>query len=79
MSEVSVTDLRQQLQSYLARVQRGERLRVTSHGRVIAEIAPPSETADAAARARARLAATVLRFDDPFAPVLDASEWDAHP
>lgn len=77
MTDVSVTELRQQLQSYLARVQRGERVRVTHRGRVVAELSPPSSPADAAARARARLAGSVLRFDDPFAPVLDPSRWDA--
>lgn len=76
MTDVNITELRQQLPTYLARVERGERLRVTNRGRVIAEIAPPSEPVDAAEQARARLAGSVLRFDKPTEPVLDPSEWD---
>lgn len=77
MTEVNITELRQQLPAYLARVQRGERVRVTNRGRVIAEITPPTEPADLVAQARARLAGSVLRFDDPTDPVLDPSKWDA--
>jgi prevent-host-death family protein len=40
MKDVKVTVLRQKLPQYLARVRRGERLRVTSRGRPIAELAP---------------------------------------
>ena len=48
MAEVNITTLRQHLPEYLARVERGERIRVTSRGRVIAEIAPPLPEAAAA-------------------------------
>src|SRR5205809_31558 len=39
MKHVKVTELRQKLPEYMAKVRRGERFRVTSRGRVIAEIA----------------------------------------
>jgi len=42
MKDVKVTGLRQKLHKYPAKVRRGERLRVTSRGQVIAEIAPPA-------------------------------------
>ena len=75
MTDVNITQLRQQLPGYLARAAKGERLRVTSRGTVIAEIGPPTHGAAHAARARARLAGSVLRFDDPFEPVLEPSRW----
>jgi antitoxin (DNA-binding transcriptional repressor) of toxin-antitoxin stability system len=42
MAGVNVTALRQYLPAYLARVARGEYIRVTSPSRVIAESAPPA-------------------------------------
>jgi prevent-host-death family protein len=76
MPEVNVTTLRQHLPEYLARVERGERVRVTSRGRVIAEIVSPAPPADAAEAARARLKGSLLRYDQPFEPVLPAEDWD---
>lgn len=76
MTEVKVTTLRQHLQEFLARVQRGERIRVTSRGRVIAEIGPPAPQADAADAARQRLAGSLVRYDAPLEPVLPDEEWE---
>lgn len=76
MSEVNVTTLRQHLPEYLARVERGERIRVTSRGRIIAEIAPPAPEPDATEAARARLKGSLLRYDQPFDPVLPADDWE---
>lgn len=76
MSEVNVTTLRQHLPEYLARVARGERVRVTSRGRVIAEITPPAPAVDATQAARERLRGSVVRYDAPTEPVLAAEEWD---
>ncbi|MSQ71816.1 MAG: type II toxin-antitoxin system prevent-host-death family antitoxin [Betaproteobacteria bacterium] len=39
-AEVNVTELRQNLPAYLAEVQRGKEIAVTSRGRVIARIVP---------------------------------------
>ena len=75
MTDVNITQLRQQLPGYLARAAQGERLRVTSRGTVIAEIGPPTRSTTQVAQARARLAGSVLRFDDPFEPVLEPSRW----
>jgi prevent-host-death family protein len=54
MKDVKVTELRQNLLAYLARVRKGERLRVTSRGKVIAEIAPALGVGIRAARERLR-------------------------
>ena len=78
MKDVKVTELRQNLPAYLARVRRGERLRVTSRGRVIAEITPPSATTEEAKAARARLRGSVIRYDRPLDPVIDPQEWDVN-
>jgi prevent-host-death family protein len=76
MKDVKVTELRQDLPAYLARVRRGERIRVTSRGRVVAEIVPPSQSPDAVAAARARLRGSVRRYDRPLEPVIEPGEWN---
>jgi prevent-host-death family protein len=78
MKDVKVTVLRQNLPAYLARVRRGERLRITSRGRVIAEITPPSAAKDDAQAARRRLQGSVRRYERPLAPVIDPGEWDVN-
>ena len=55
MSRVKVTELRQNLPAYLARVERGEEVEVTVHGRVIARIVPQQAAAEAARRRLAEL------------------------
>ena len=78
MKNVKVTVLRQKLPQYLARVRRGERVRVTSRGRVIAELAPPSAARADAEAARRRLRGSVRRYERPLAPAIDPAEWDAN-
>jgi len=78
MKDVKVTVLRQKLPEYMARVRLGERVRVTSRGRVIAEIAPPSAAKDDAEAARKRLRGSVRRYERPLDPVIDPGEWDAN-
>ena len=78
MKNVNVTELRQNLPAYLAKVKRGERLRITSRGRVIAEIAPPVATKAEIAAARKRLRGSVLHYDRPLDPVFDPSEWEVN-
>jgi prevent-host-death family protein len=76
MKDVNVTELRKNLPAYLARVRRGERVRVTSRGKVIAEIVPPSAAKEGVEAARARLRGSVRRFERPLDPVIDPSEWN---
>lgn len=78
MADVNVTELRQNLPAYLARVRRGERLRVTTRGRAIAEIVPPAADAAEAAAARERLRGSVLEVERPTDPVLDPASWDVN-
>ena len=78
MKDVKVTVLRQKLPEYLAQVRRGERVRVTSRGLVIAEIAPPSPGKSDADAARKRLRGSVRRYDRPLDPVIKPREWDAN-
>lgn len=76
MKNVNVTELRQNLPKYLAKVRKGERVRVTSRGEVIAEISPPPATAAEAEVALQRMRGSVIRFDRPFDPVFEPGEWE---
>lgn len=75
---VNITELRQNLPAYLKRVRQGERIRVTSHGQVVAELTPPATMADDAALARKHLRGSVLRFDRPLEPAGSSEEWTVH-
>lgn len=75
MTSTSVSELRRNLQAFLAQVAAGERIRVTAHGRTIAEIGPPSIAPDAADAARLRLRGSVLAFDRPLEPAFAVDEW----
>ena len=55
MSRVKVSELRQNLQSYLARVKRGEEVEVMVHGKVVARIVPEKDRREAARRHLAEL------------------------
>lgn len=76
MSKINVTELRQHLPAYLAKVRKGERIRVTSRGKVIAELAPPAAVPDEAAAAQTRLRGSLLFYHQPFEPVISAEEWE---
>lgn len=78
MNDVKVTELRQNLPEYLAKVRRGERVRVTSRGKVIAEISPPTASRKEVEAARVRLRGSLLRYDNPLEPALDPGEWDVN-
>ena len=76
MDDVKVTELRQNLPAYLDKVRRGQRIKVTSRGKVIAEIVPPTADKGEADAARARLRGSVVKYDRPLEPVFDAEEWE---
>ena len=76
MLEVNVTLLREHLPEYLARVERGESVRVTRHGKTVAEIHPPSVAESELEDIRTRLRGSLVRYDDPLAPAFRESEWD---
>jgi prevent-host-death family protein len=75
MADVNVSDLRQNLPAYLDRARRGERIRVTSRGAVIAEITGPKATDEEAKLIRSRLRRTVLQYDSPAEPAHVPDEW----
>lgn len=75
MADVEFKNLRRNLPAYLARVQRGERFRVTSRGKPVAEIGPASAADQASRAARARLKGSIVKWDDPIAPAVDPIEW----
>lgn len=74
MSKISVTELRQNLPAYLAKVREGKEIEVAVHGKVIARIVPEQ---DAAQAAKARLVAlrAKVKIGDVMSPSGDA--WDA--
>ncbi|MGH8765314.1 MAG: type II toxin-antitoxin system Phd/YefM family antitoxin [Burkholderiales bacterium] len=55
MPKVKVTELRQNLPAYLARVKRGEEIEVMVHGKVVARIVPEQDRAEAARQHLAEL------------------------
>lgn len=75
MTSTSVSQLRQNLQTYLALAAAGQRVRVTAHGRPVADITPPTSQPDAADTARKRLRGCVVEFHDPLRPATDQAEW----
>ena len=74
MPKVKVTELRQNLPAYLARVERGQEMEVTVHGRVIARIVP-QQAAAKAARARLKALRAKARIGDIMSPSAEA--WNA--
>ncbi len=74
MSKVSITELRQNLPAYLARVRKGDEIQVAVHGKVIARIVPE---VDATLAARRRLLA--LRKKAKLGDVIRPSgdRWEA--
>jgi len=75
MADVNVTDLRQNLPAYLERANRGERIRVTSRGKVIAEISNPKTVEGEAELIRKQLHGSVLHYDSPTEPAHAQEEW----
>jgi prevent-host-death family protein len=78
VADVNVTDLRQNLPSYLDRARRGERIRVTSRGAVIAEITGPKATEEEAGLIRKQLRGAVVHYESPTEPAHAPEEWSAN-
>jgi prevent-host-death family protein len=74
VTEINVSDLRQHLPAYLRRVQAGEELAITAHGRVIARLVPDQDPRVAAKERLAKLRATAM-VGDVVSPV--AEDWEA--
>ena len=74
MAKVKITELRQNLPTYLARVKAGDTVEVTVRGRVIARIVP-EEDRQAAARKWLKKLRNTARIGDIMSPSGEA--WDA--
>jgi len=74
MAKVNVTELRQNLPDYLARVRAGEAVEVTVRGKVIARIVPEADRA-AAARSRLKALRRKARVGDVVSPT--GERWNA--
>lgn len=74
MPKVKITELRQNLPTYLARVKGGDTVEVTVRGRVIARIVPEADR-ETAARARLKALRKTARIGDIMSPSGEA--WDA--
>ena len=72
--KVKVTELRQNLPDYLARVRKGAEIEVTVHGKTIARLVPEHAAAEAA-RARLKALRAKARIGDVVSPSGDA--WSA--
>jgi len=78
VSDVNVTELRQNLPAFLERARRGERIRVTSRGEVIAEISGPKAADHEAEIIRRQLRGAVLDYESPTDPVHADGEWSVN-
>ena len=76
MSKVKVTELRQNLPAYLARVKRGEELEVMVHGKVVARIVPEQDRAEAARRRLAEMRKNGARIVGDIIK-MPKENWDA--
>ena len=76
MTRVNVTELRRNLSVYLKKARKGQRIRVTLRGRVIAELSPPAASVDEATAARVLLKGSVLRYDRPLEPAIEPEGSD---
>jgi antitoxin (DNA-binding transcriptional repressor) of toxin-antitoxin stability system len=50
--DTGIRDLRDNLSRYLRRIEAGERIAVTAHGRIVAELVPPGGTGGTSAAGR---------------------------
>ena len=61
MASAGVRKLKDNLSRYIRRIERGERIAITAHGRVVAELVPPGRATKAGGRFQALIAAGVIR------------------
>jgi prevent-host-death family protein len=68
MEDISVTELRQNLATYLARVQNGEEVVVTAHGKIVARLVPEQDRRENAKK-RLRALHGKARIGDVVSPI----------
>jgi prevent-host-death family protein len=74
MKNVSISELRANLLQYLTLTQQGERINVTSKGRVMATLIPPASQQQSAREKLEQLAKTAV-INDVLSPIEES--WDA--
>lgn len=74
MRSINITELRNHLPHYLSTVQRGNKILVTTHGKVIARIVPPVDTKSEALK-QLKILRKKCKVGDVVSPIDD--EWDA--
>ena len=52
MTSAGIRELKDNLSRYVRRIEAGERIAITAHGRVVAELGPPAEASGRAGRSR---------------------------
>ncbi|HEX5475130.1 MAG TPA: type II toxin-antitoxin system prevent-host-death family antitoxin [Vicinamibacterales bacterium] len=74
--EAGIRELKDNLSRYIRRVEAGQRIAVTAHGRVVAELVPPGTATDKSSRTRwdELLAAGILH-----PPLEDGDPFEAWP
>lgn len=79
--DAGIRELKGNLSRYIRRVEDGERVSVTVHGRIVAELVPPAPTTDTAPAGFERLvAAGVIRPPaEPGDPLQDWPDLDLPP
>jgi prevent-host-death family protein len=62
VASTGIRELKNNLSRFIRRIEAGERIGITAHGRLVAELVPPAaRTAGASSRFDALLAASVIR------------------
>ena len=75
MASAGIRELKDNLSRYVRRIEAGERVFITAHGRIVAELVPPGHTATAhrSTRVEELVAAGVIRPAIDTGPLPD--EW----
>ena len=73
MQEINITELRKHLPGYLKRVARGEQIRITSNGQVLARIVPEDDPRAAARKRLEALRGTMVVGD--IVSSIEGMEW----
>src|SRR5436189_4896544 len=73
MKSLGIRELRNNLSRYIRRVEAGERIAVTAHGRIVAELGPPSgrDPGRALTKLDALIAAGLARPPLEFGPLVE--------
>ena len=74
MTSIGIRKLKDNLSRYIRRIEAGERIAVTAHGRVVAELVPPAKASKANRRSRSRSQYDELVATGVIRPALEAGD-----